>query len=349
MYNTHLYVALDHKIWLTLVFTWIIIASTYLAIKISIDTIPPLLMSGIRYTLSGLMLFLIFKIYSLGIFDRKRKGTGKMEMLTNQQKNKIIEPKLTQIINCRKQWKDAIIVGICLIVVGQGLLAFGEQYLSSDITALLFSTVPIWITLIGRFYYNLRLDKYTILGIIAGSIGLLILIYPSFESILFASQNNLTNANNIFGIFILLIAAISWAIGSLFSHKAELPDNILISTGMMLLVGGLFLFLIGMIVGEFNKLDVSKFSTSSIVSLLYLTVVGTFGWLGFFWILRNTTATLANTFAYVSPVIAVFVGWIILDEYINARIIIATMVIILGVIFIVNKNRIALTEKRNNS
>ena len=106
-------------------------------------------MSGIRYTLSGLMLFLMFKMYSLGIFDRKRKGTEKMEMLTNQQKNKIIEPKLTQIINCRKQWKNAIIVGICLIVVGQGLLAFGEQYLSSDITALLFSTVPIWITLIG--------------------------------------------------------------------------------------------------------------------------------------------------------------------------------------------------------
>jgi drug/metabolite transporter (DMT)-like permease len=340
---------LDHKIWLTLVFTWIIIATTYLAIKISIDTIPPLLMSGIRYTLSGSMLFLIFKIYSLGIFERKRKGTEKMEMLTNQQKNKIIEPKLTQIINCRKQWKDAIIVGICLIVVGQGLLAFGEQYLSSDITALLFSTVPIWITLIGKFYYNLRLDKYTILGIVAGSIGLLILIYPSFEVMLLVSQNNLTNENNIFGVFILLIAAISWAIGSLFSHKTELPDNILISTGMMLLVGGLFLLVLGMIIGEFNKLDVSKFSTSSIVSLLYLTVVGTFGWLGFFWILRNTTATLANTFAYVSPVIAVFLGWIILDEYINTRIIIATIVIILGVILIVNKNRIALTEKRNNS
>jgi drug/metabolite transporter (DMT)-like permease len=291
----------------------------------------------------------MFKMYSLGIFDRKRKGTEKMEMLTNQQKNKIIEPKLTQIINCRKQWKNAIIVGICLIVVGQGLLAFGEQYLSSDITALLFSTVPIWTTLIGKFYYNLRLDKYTILGIMAGSIGLLILIYPSFEAMLFASQNNLTNENNIFGIFILLIAAISWAIGSLFSHKTELPDNILISTGMMLLVGGLFLLVLSMIIGEFNNLDISKFSTSSIVSLLYLTVVGTFGWLGFFWILRNTTATLANTFAYVSPVIAVFLGWIILDEYINARIIIATIVIILGVILIVNKNRIALTEKRNNS
>jgi len=332
-----------NKIWLILVFTWIIIASTYLAIKISIDTIPPLLMSGIRYTISGLMLFFIFKIYSLEIFDRKRKQTEHIETSTNQRKKK---PDLLQIISFRKQWKDAIIIGICLIVLGQGLLAHGEQYLSSDITALLFSTVPIWVVLIDKFYYNLKINKHTLLGIIAGSIGLVILIYPSFEAMLFGDQTYTTNnENNFLGISILLIAAISWGIGSLYSHKADLPSNILISTGMMLFVGGLFLLGIGMII-EFNKLDVSKFSTSSILSLIYLIIIGTTGWLGFFWILRNTTATLANTFAYVSPVIAVFLGWIILDENINLRIIVATIVIIIGVILIVNKNKIVLTKKK---
>ena len=330
-----------NKIWLILVFTWIIIASTYLAIKISIDTIPPLLMSGIRYTISGLMLFFIFKIYSLEIFDRKRKQTEHIETSTNQRKKK---PDLLQIISSRKQWKDAIIIGICLIVFGQGLLAYGEQFLSSDITALLFSTVPIWIILIGKFYSNLKLNKHTLLGIIAGSIGLVILIYPSFEAMLFGDQTNTTNENNFLGISILLIAAISWGIGSLYSHKADLPSNILISTGMMLFVGGLFLLGIGMII-EFNTMYVSKFSTSSILSLIYLIIIGTTGWLGFFWILRNTTATLANTFAYVSPVIAVFLGWIILDENINLRIIVATIVIIVGVILIVNKNKIVLTKK----
>jgi drug/metabolite transporter (DMT)-like permease len=316
-----------------LVFTWIIIASTYLAIKISIDTIPPLLMSGIRYTISGIMLFFIYRVYSLEIFDKKIKQQKKLNLL--------------QTISCRKQWKEAIIIGISLIVVGQGLLAYGEQYLSSDITALLFSTVPIWVILIGKFYYNLKLNKYTLLGIIAGSIGLVILIYPSFEAMLFGDQTNTTNnENNFLGISILLIAAISWGIGSLYSHKADLPNNILISTGMMLFVGGLFLLGIGMIIGEFNMLDVSKFSSSSILSLIYLIIIGTTGWLGFFWILRNTTATLANTFAYVSPVIAVFLGWIILDENINLRIIVATIVIIVGVILIVNKNKIALTNKK---
>jgi drug/metabolite transporter (DMT)-like permease len=330
-----------NKIWLILVFTWIIIASTYLAIKISIDTIPPLLMSGIRYTISGLMLFFIFKIVSHEIFDKKGKQTENIESSTNQRK---IKPDLLQIILSRKQWKDAIIIGICLIVFGQGLLAYGEQFLSSDITALLFSTVPIWIILIGKFYSNLKLNKHTLLGIIAGSIGLVILIYPSFEAILFGDQTNTTNENNFLGISILLIAAISWGIGSLYSHKADLPSNILISTGMMLLVGGLFLLGIGMII-EFNTMYVSKFSTSSILSLIYLIIIGTTGWIGFFWILRNTTATLANTFAYVSPVIAVFLGWIILDENINLRIIVATIVIIVGVILIVNKNKIVLTKK----
>ena len=298
-------------------------------------------MSGIRYTISGLMLFFIFKLYSLEIFDKKGKQTENIESSTNQRK---IKPDLLQIIRSRKQRKDAIIIGICLIVFGQGLLAYGEQFLSSDITALLFSTVPIWIVLIGKFYYNLKLNKHILLGIIAGSIGLVILIYPSFEAILVKDQPNAANENNFLGISILLIAAISWGIGSLYSHKADLPNNILISTGMMLLVGGLFLLGIGMVI-EFNKLDISKFSTSSLLSLIYLIIIGTTGWLGFFWILRNTTATLANTFAYVSPVIAVFLGWMILDENINLRIIVATIVIIVGVILIVNKNKIVLTKK----
>jgi drug/metabolite transporter (DMT)-like permease len=107
--------------------------------------------------------------------------------------------------------------------------------------------------------------------------------------------------------------------------------------------------------GEYDKIDKKeiykflKFSfyvLKSILSLIYLIIVETTGWLGFFWILRNTTTTLANTFAYVSPVIAVFLGWIILDENINLRIIVATIVIIVGVILIVNKNKIALTKKK---
>ena len=99
------------------------------------------------------MLFFIFKINSIEIFDKKSKQTKKIEISTNHQKGEKKKTNLIQITSNRKQWKDAIIIGICLIVIGQGLLAYGEQYLSSDITALLFSTVPIWIILFGKLYY----------------------------------------------------------------------------------------------------------------------------------------------------------------------------------------------------
>ena len=240
----------------------------------------------------------------------------------------------------RKQWKDAIIIGICLIVIGQGLLAYGEQYLSSDITALLFSTVPIWIILFGKLYYNLKLNKYTLLGIIAGSIGLVILIYPSFEVMLFGGQTSSTNNENFLGISILLIAAISWAIGSLYSHKADLPYNILISTGMMLFVGGIFLIVLSIALGELQNFHVSSISMPSMTSLLYLITVGSVGWAGFFWVLRNTSASLANTFAYVSPVVAVILGWAILNEAITPQIIIATVIIMTGVVLIANKGKL---------
>jgi drug/metabolite transporter (DMT)-like permease len=258
-------------------------------------------MSGIRYTLSGGLLFLIFKLYSNNFFKSKIKQLKDIDSKSQQHKHGLLK------IITKQQWKAATIAGISLIVGGQGLLTYGEQYLSSNITALLFSTVPIWITLIGRYHYNLRLNKYTIFGIILGSIGLVILIYPSLEEILFGGQNNDSNSNFL-GISILLIAAIIWAIGSLYSNNANLPDNILISTGMFLFIGGIILLFISIIIGEFNELNFLEFSISSIFSLLYLIVVGSMGWLGFFWILRNSTTTMANTFAYVSPVIAVFLG-----------------------------------------
>lgn len=324
----------DLKIWSILIITWVIIASTYIAIKISIDTIPPILMSGIRYILSGLLLFFVYKLYSGNLFKNKTKFNEKQSE-SNRDKHGLLE-----IIN-KKQWKAAIIVGISLIVCGQGLLAYGEQYLTSNITALLFSTVPIWIILISKFHYKEKLNKYTVLGIILGSTGLAVLIYPSLEQIFFEDPNTKNdNQNNFLGIIILLIAAISWAFGSIYSNNANLPDNVLVSTGMFLLTGGIFLLFTSIAIGEFNNINFYEFSISSILSVLYLIIVGSLGWVGFYWILRNSTATLANTFAYVSPVIAVLLGWLILNESIDLRIIIATVVIIIGVVFLVNKHKI---------
>ena len=321
------------KVWIILISVWIIIASSYPAIKIAVETIPPILMEGIKSTFGGLILFLIFKISLFKFF--KNTGMTKDERLLQENGQ---EKNISQIIS-KNQWKTAIIISIALVVCGRGLIAFGEQYLSSDLSVLVYSTLPIWTILLGNIFYGLKLNKFTLLGAFIGMIGLVILLFPTIETIYLGTQNS-TVRFEIFGIFSLLIAAISWSIGSLYSNKTELPSSILLSTGMWLFAGGLLSIVISIIIGELNTFELSEISFSSLVAFLYLSTINTGGIVGFFWILRKTTATLANTYAYVAPAIAVFLGWAILDENINFRMIIAAIIILIGVIIIANKDKI---------
>lgn len=319
----------DLKVWLVLIMLWVVIGSTYIGIKISIDTIPPFLMSGTRYALSGGLLILLYLLIP-------SKG-NKTESELYQGQEIRNRPKAVHLLN-KKQWMEASIIGGALILGGQGLLTWGEQYLSSSFTALLFSTIPIWILLLGKLLYKEKLKKFTILGVALGSIGFIVLISPT----LVAQVVQVHSSNTKFefaGIVALIVAALSWSGGSLYSSKADLPDNILISTGMMLFVGGLLLLILSIATGELQKFHGDIISRNSFIALIYLTTVGSAGWAGFFWILRNTSATLANTFAYVSPVIAVILGWIILGEAITIQIVIATAIIMTGVVLIANRGK----------
>jgi drug/metabolite transporter (DMT)-like permease len=225
-----------------------------------------------------------------------------------------------------------------LILGGQGVLTWGEQYLSSSVTALLFSTVPIWVLILGKILYKEKLKKLTVLGVIVGSIGFIVLILPSLAA-QFLEIDSPSTKFELVGIFALAIAALSWSVGSLYSSKANLPVNVLVSTGMMLFVGGFFLIALSFSTGEIQNFYISSISLESMYSLLYLITVGSAGWAGFFWILRNTSASLANTFAYVSPVVAVILGWAILSEPITEQIVIATMIIMAGVVLITNREK----------
>lgn len=318
------------KVWLVLILLWVIIGSTYIAIKIAIDTIPPFLMSGIRYVSSGTLLILV---YILIPSQNNRTETNR-----NQNAQVSHRCKLASILN-KRQWKEATIIGCALILGGQGLLTWGEQYLSSNVTALLFSTVPIWVLLLGKTVYGEKLKKFTVLGVIIGTVGFVILIFPSLAAQFVEIDTSNMKAEFV-GIIALTIAAISWSVGSLYSSKADLPTNVLISTGMMLFVGGIFLIVLSIAIGELQNFHVSAISMPSMISLLYLITVGSAGWAGFFWVLRNTSASLANTFAYVSPVVAVILGWAILSEAITLQIIIATLIIMTGVVLIANKGKL---------
>lgn len=318
------------KVWLVLILLWVIIGSTYITIKIAIDTIPPFLMSGIRYVSSGALLILV----AILIPSQNNNHAN------NRNQNAQVSHRHTLVSLLKKrQWKEATMIACALILSGQGLLAWGEQYLSSSVTALLFSTVPIWVLLLGKIVYRDKLKKFTVLGVITGTVGFVILIFPSLAA-QFVEVDSPNMKFEFVGIIALVIATISWSVGSLYSSKADLPTNVLISTGMMLFVGGIFLIVLSIAIGELQNFHISAISMPSMTSLLYLITVGSAGWAGFFWVLRNTSASLANTFAYVSPVVAVILGWAILSEAITPQIIIATVIIMTGVVLIANKGKL---------
>jgi len=288
------------KVWVILVALWIINGSSFLAIKVSIDTIPPLLSAGIRFTISGSVLFAAY--FFRREYEHEHDEIGK------------------------QQWKDTIILAAALFLGGQGLLTWGSQYLTSGMTGLLNSTIPLWVGIIAFLLYRRGMTKLTVLGLCAGFGGLMLLIGPSLG----------VGALSPAGVTALILSSLAWAFGSLYSSKAKLPVSILASSGMLMVSGGLMLIIASLALGEFQGLDITQISTRSLIAMIYLIIIITVvGFTDFYWLLRVTTASLANTFAYVSPIIAVILGWAILHESITVLTIVAMIIILLGVALMV--------------
>ena len=289
------------KIWIILIALWVINGSSFLAIKISIDTIPPLLSSGIRFIIAGSILLSIYLV-------REKRNNKKEEHIG------------------RRQWRDSIILAALLLLGGQGLLTWGTQYLASGISGLLNSTIPLWVAILALLIFKNRMTKFMIIGLAAGFGGLMLLVAPSLGS----------GELSPIGTAALIISSIFWALGSLYSTKANLPVSMLASSGMLMLTGGLIIIAISFALGEYRGLELSDISGRSLAALIYLIVIITIvGFTDFYWLLRVTTASLANTFAYVSPVIAVILGALLLHEPVTMITVIAMSVILAGVALMV--------------
>jgi drug/metabolite transporter (DMT)-like permease len=295
------------KLWLVLIILWLINGSSFLAIKISIDTIPPLLSAGIRFVIAGSALYSIHLV---------------KPMLN---RHKALNHDVREHIG-KQQWRDAIILGALLMVGGQGVLTWGAQYLPSGITGLLNSTVPLWVAILALVIFKQHLSKLPVLGLCAGFGGLMLLVAPSL------STGDLSPV----GTTALILSSVLWALGSLYSTKAKLPVSILASSGMIMIAGGLMLIAISLALGEYRGLEHTNISWQSSIALVYLILIVTVvGFTDFYWLLRVTTPSLANTFAYVSPVIAVILGWVLLHELITSTTVVAMIVILMGVALMV--------------
>lgn len=287
--------SLQVRILIAFALVYLIWGSTYLAIRFAIQTIPPFLMTGARYLLAGSILF---------IWQRARG-----------------EPAPTL-----RQWKSAAIVGACLLFIGNGGLVWGEQQVPSGIAALLLATVPLWMALFEWLRRAVRPNAGVAVGLLVGFIGIVLLIGPRELS---------GDGMDLTATAAVLLAALFWAIGSLYSRTAELPRAPLLGTGMEMLAGGMMLIVTSLFAGEPARLRLDQISPLSIGAYFYLVTFGALvGFSAYTWLLQVTTTARASTYAYVNPVVAVFLGWALAGEPLTAQTLISAAIIIASVALI---------------
>lgn len=277
---------------------YVIWGSTYLAIRFAVETLPPFLMAGVRFLLSG------GALYAWALY----RGAAKPDL---------------------QHWRSAFIIGTLLLLGGNGGVVWAEQFVPSGLAALLITSEPFWVVLlVWLMPGGHRPTGGVILGLLLGLFGISLLVGPG----------NLLDGRGIHlgGASVLFLASLSWAAGSLYSSKARLPGSAVLSTGMQMLAGGIVLTIFGILMGDWNKLVWQDVSARSMLSLVYLTLFGSIiGFSSYFWLLRNTTLTRASTYAFVNPVVAVFLGWAFAGEAITPRTLAATALIVVAVMLVI--------------
>jgi drug/metabolite transporter (DMT)-like permease len=265
---------------------------TYLAMRVAVGDIPPHLMSGARFLVAGLILYLW------------TRGRG--------------DPKPTVV-----QWRSAAIVGAFLLLGGNATVAWAEQQVPSGLAAVLIAVAPIWMVAFEWARGGPRPGKRVIAGLILGLAGVALLVWPKGDSA--------TRVNPI-GAVMLVLASASWAWGSVVSKSAPLPKSRFLATSMEMIGGGVLLLLTALAVGQFAHFRPTEVSANAGLAWLFLVVFGSLvGFTAYIWLLGVTTIAKVGTYAYVNPIVAVFLGWAILDEPVTSRTLIAALVILVGV------------------
>jgi drug/metabolite transporter (DMT)-like permease len=288
-------------IWLGMLVLYLVWGSTYLGIAIAVDSIPPFLMASVRFLMAGIILL---------AWSVAREGRS-------------------FVVPTRREWRDSAIVGALLLGGGMGMVAFGEQTIPSGIAALLIAMMPVWVAILGGIFLGERLPRLAVVGIVVGFAGVAILVGPSAVGG--------AGALDPLGLAACLLSPIAWATGSLFaSHRAVLPRRPLVATGLQMLLGGLVLGTMATVSGEVASFDAAAVTRDSVVALAYLTVVGSLlAFTVYGWMLRVAPLPLVSTYAYVNPVVAVILGWLVVGEAIDPRTVVAGAVIIFAVALIV--------------
>jgi drug/metabolite transporter (DMT)-like permease len=278
------------KLLLAFAAIYVLWGSTYLAIRLAVDTIPPFLMGGSRLFAAGLFLYLL---------SARRC------------------PRPT-----RRQWRNAVVGSVPLFVIGNGGVTWAEQAVPSGAAALVIATLPAWLLILDWVYGGRQRPKLVeVTGIALGLAGVASLSAPG--------------GIDPVGAAVLLVAAVSWAVGSLFNRYADLPASPVLTAGMQMLVGGAVMVGLGLALGEAGRLDPGAVSARSAWSWVYLAAVAVVALPAYNWLLTATSPALVGTYAFVNPVVAVLLGWAVAGEVITGRAGVAAALVVLGVMLLV--------------
>jgi drug/metabolite transporter (DMT)-like permease len=285
--------AQDPRVVLGYAVLYLVWGSTYLAMRIAAESLPPFLLASARFLVAGAVLF--------GIALSRGEGWP-----------------------TRRAWRDAALVGLFLLVGGNGAVTWAVQHVPSGVAALLVATTPLWMSLFARE----KVSRRTVLGLALGTLGIFLLVGPSSFG---------DGRVAVGGAVALVVASMSWSVGSLI-QRASPSTSASASSGMQMLVGAVLLFVVSLGFGE--QLDVAHVTLRSAGALIYLTVMGSLlGFTTYTWLMKREPAARVATYAYVNPVVAVVLGAWLGDEGLSLRVGVAAVVIIGAVVAILSSKK----------
>lgn len=283
---------------------YVIWGSTYLGIRLAIETLPGFLMAATRFLLAGIILF------TFAIF----KGASIRQPFTN--------------------WRRAFIVGGLLLLCGNGGVTWAEKYVASGLAALLVATEPLLVVIWNWILTQQRPNAKVLLGVLIGLAGVALLVSDGLSQGVSGARMSLIAAG------VVLLASLGWASGSVYSNRNPIDAPTSMASGMQMMAGGGLLLLLALVTGDYKRLNLANASWTSIGAFTYLTLFGSLvGFTAYSWLLNNVTTARAATYAYVNPVVAVFLGWLIASEPLTSRMILAATIIVGSVVLITTFGR----------
>jgi drug/metabolite transporter (DMT)-like permease len=278
---------------------YLIWGSTYLAIRLGIDTLPGFLMAGTRFMLAGIILFI-------------------WAIIKGERVPRSVTP-----------WLRAFIVGGLLLLCGNGGVTWAEKYIPTSLAALLVATEPLMVVILVWASSHKRPNSRVLLGMLIGFAGVAFLVSDGL------GPGNGNSWLSLIGGVVVFAAGFAWAAGSVYSSRRPIQTSMSMAAGMQMLAGGSLLMLLSLVTGDFRHLNLSHASWTSIAAFFYLVVFGSLiSFTAYSFLLLNVTPARAATYGYVNPVVAVFLGWLIASEPITSRMLLAAAVIVGSVVVI---------------